>query len=111
GIERSWPAEPPVVEPVRNLSTLAPEPHGPHVAPTVEGEFRPHQVLATGVPATIKLAEGFATLAKYEDGRPAWSEASLKKGRIVYVGHRAGATYTSKNILVSGHRSLWADTG
>ena len=40
--------------------------------------------------------------ARYQDERPAWLEAPLGKGKIVYVGHRVGLTYTAKKVRPGG---------
>lgn len=112
GIERTWPELSEAKKKAKKIPSAAPIPPGPRVASANKNvAFRPHTVLAAGIPTSIKLGKNAAVLAKYEDGRPAWSEEPVGKGCVVYIGHRAGATYTSKNIIPNGHRELWADTG
>ena len=48
-------------------------------------------------------------LAKYDEGPAAWLEKEFGKGRVVYVGHRAGLGYTKKAIRQGGMRTIWPD--
>ncbi len=75
-----------------------------------EAEFRPHSVVPKGMPAAIE-ADGARLRARYGDGRPAWLERVVEKGRVVYIGHRPGLTYTAKAIRRNGYETVWADTG
>ncbi|MCE9532560.1 MAG: HEAT repeat domain-containing protein [Planctomycetes bacterium] len=75
-----------------------------------EAEFRSHTVAPAGMPASIEAAKA-RLRARYDDGTPAWLEMELGKGRIVYIGHRAGLTYTAKKVRPAGYHTIWADTG
>jgi hypothetical protein len=48
--------------------------------------------------------------AKYGDGVPAWLEKNIGKGKIVYIGHRAGLSY-SKRAGKKQDMALWPETG
>ena len=82
----------------------------PVVAP-VKGEidFRPHTVVTTGMPASVE-AKGARVRARYDTGGPAWLESGVGKGKVAYLGHRAGLTYTSKASRPPGYPDVWADT-
>ncbi len=54
--------------------------------------FNPHKVSAAGRPISI-ACQGARILATYGDGVPAWLERKVQKGKLVYVGHRAGLAY------------------
>jgi len=75
-----------------------------------EAEFRPHTVVPQGMPSAIE-AGGARLRAKYSDGRPAWIERRVEKGKVVYLGHRPGLAYTAKAIRRGGYHDVWADTG
>jgi len=78
---------------------------------SVDGlDFRPHSVVPTGMPVAIE-ANGARLRARYSDGRPAWLERPVGKGKVVYIGHRPGLTYTAKAIRRNGYETVWADTG
>lgn len=79
------------------------------VAPVAgEAQFRPHRVVAGNRPQAVEWA-GARVRARYADGQPAWLEGTAGKGRVVYVAHRAGQSYSSK--VVRHGEKLWADTG
>jgi hypothetical protein len=85
---------------------------GPTLFP-VNGEvdFRSHKVTPVGIPRAIK-ADGARVRAKYyETGMPAWLERTVGKGKVVYLAHRCGLTYTAKASRPSGYPDIWADTG
>lgn len=86
----------------------------PVVRPEGEGTgsrpFRPHTVYPIGIPAKIEVGEG-RIRARYDDGRPAWIERAVGKGKVVYIGHRCGVTYSSKGIRQGGTDTIWPDTG
>lgn len=42
---------------------------------------------------------------------PAWIEWKLGQGRIVYVGHRAGLTYSRHKVRLAGQHTIWSDSG
>jgi len=80
-----------------------------------EAEFRPHPVVTAEMPASVRW-DGSRVRARYEDGQPAWLEGTAGKGRVVYLAHRAGATYGSKVIRYFhmddlAEENYWADTG
>ncbi len=75
-----------------------------------QGLLSPHSVRAAGVPDGIDPAQA-QVRASYDDGRPAWLEQSVGDGRVMYLGHRAGLTYTSKAVRLGGYPVVWADTG
>jgi len=74
-----------------------------------EAEFRSHTVAVAGKPTSIEATKA-RVRARYDDGTPAWLEMEFGKGRIVYIGHRAGLTYTSKKVRPAGNHTIWADT-
>jgi hypothetical protein len=73
-----------------------------------EADFVAHPVTPGRMAQTVEWP-GARVRAVYDDGRPAWLEKTVGKGRVVYVGHRAGLTYASK-ILRKPAR-YWSDTG
>ncbi|HZK81631.1 MAG TPA: hypothetical protein VFC46_11200 [Humisphaera sp.] len=77
---------------------------------TGETIFRKHTVVAADMPLSIK-APNARIRAKYATGMPAWLEWTIGKGKVVYIGHRAGLTYTSKATRPAGYPDIWADTG
>jgi len=83
---------------------------GPLVKPAGSVKFRSHTTVANGRPQRF-ACDAATLLGQYEDGSPAWVEKAAGKGKVVYVGHRAGSSYTSRNILAGGYRELWPDTG
>ncbi len=80
------------------------------VAPAPEQEtFTPHAVPAQGRPRTVTCA-GARVRATYGDGVPAWLEKTAGKGKLVYIGHRAGLNYA----LGAGRwkdECIWPDDG
>jgi len=60
--------------------------------------FRPHTVVAEGRQRVA--APDARVVARYDDGTPAWLEKAIGKGRLIYVGHRAGLTYPSNSETV-----------
>ncbi|MDA1013288.1 MAG: HEAT repeat domain-containing protein [Planctomycetota bacterium] len=56
-------------------------------------------------------ADNAVTRATYDDGSAAWIEKPLGKGRVVYVGHRAGVTYSAQSVAIGGRPVIWANTG
>lgn len=54
--------------------------------------FNPHTVPAQGRPSAV-TCPGARVWAWYGDEVPAWLESSVDKGKLVYVGHRAGLDY------------------
>ena len=75
-----------------------------------ETDFRPHTVASDGL-AKVTNPAASRVRAIYDDRSPAWLEAALAKGRVVYIAHRVGLTYTEKKIRLPGHHPIWADTG
>ncbi len=72
--------------------------------------FRTHPVATNGLsrvtnPGTARIR------ARYDDGSPAWLEASAGKGKVVFVAHRCGLTYTQQKIRLAGQHPIWADAG
>ena len=76
-----------------------------------ETAFTPHTVALVGRASQIKPANDARVRGRYDNGEPAWIEASLGKGKVVYLGHRAGLTYVSKALILGGYHTVWADTG
>ena len=54
--------------------------------------FNPHNVPAAGRPVTT-ACKGARILATCGDGVAAWLDRKVQKGKLVYVGHRAGLDY------------------
>jgi len=52
---------------------------------------------------------GGRVLARYGDESPAWIEKPFGQGRVVYVGHRPGLTYSSRAVVLGGMENVWAD--
>jgi len=52
------------------------------------------------VPTLVDMVTwpGAKVRAKYGDGRPAWLEKTVGKGKLVYLAHRCGLSYTKKSI-------------
>jgi hypothetical protein len=73
-----------------------------------EADFVAHTVTPGRMAQTVDWP-GARVRAVYDDGRPAWIEKPVGKGRVVYVGHRAGLTYASKILGKPGR--YWSDTG
>jgi HEAT repeat protein len=73
-----------------------------------QSDIRAHTVAGEGL--TKVTAFGSSKIrARYDDGGPAWIEAPCGKGKVVFIGHRAGLTYTQKKIRLPGHHPIWAD--
>lgn len=83
---------------------------GPTVtAITGQSDIRTHTVASEGLAKVT--ASGLSKIrASYDDGSPAWLESPCGKGRVVFIGHRVGLTYTQKKIRLPGHHPIWADT-
>lgn len=58
---------------------------------------------------------GAKVRARYGDGRPAWLEKAVGKGKIIYLAHRCGWSYTKNSIggYINQHEldAVFADTG
>lgn len=90
----------------------ASQPAGPAftMLPTADGPaFRAHTI-AGPRPASAR-AEGAKVLGKYQDGSAAWLEITHGKGRVIYLAHRAGMTYSAKAVRLPGWEVAWAETG
>ncbi|MFM8469387.1 MAG: HEAT repeat domain-containing protein, partial [Limisphaerales bacterium] len=73
-------------------------------------DFRSHQVATNGL--TRVLQPGSARMrARYDDGSPAWLEAASGKGKVVFLAHRCGLTYTQQKARVAGQHPIFADAG
>ncbi|MHB9108937.1 MAG: HEAT repeat domain-containing protein [Armatimonadota bacterium] len=55
--------------------------------------------------------KGATVRARFADGRPAWLEKPVGKGRVVYLAFRAGINYTNKAVRVNGAEVVWGDSG
>ncbi len=76
----------------------APKPPPLRVKPAPgEQEFLAHTVVAGNMPTSIEWP-GARVRAVYDSGKPAWMEKQLGKGRVVYLGHRAGLTCHAKGL-------------
>ena len=53
--------------------------------------------------------DGAKVRAKFGDGRAAWLEKPLGKGKIIYLAFRGGHTYSGKAIRPSGVHDIWSD--
>ncbi|MEI7436830.1 MAG: NPCBM/NEW2 domain-containing protein, partial [bacterium] len=76
---------------------------------TNEASFTPHEVPADGRPLTI-VAGKARVRATYGDGQPAWLEHPAGKGKVVYIGHRVGLSY-SRRAGKKRDLSLWPTSG
>ena len=72
--------------------------------------FRPHEVNQTGMPSDLD-AKDADVVATYDDDRLAWVEKNIGRGKLSYVAHRAGLTYTALAARRGGYPVIWADTG
>lgn len=58
---------------------------------------------------------GATVRARYGDGRAAWLEKAAGKGRVVYLAHRGGVSYSQKSIapvaIDAALDALWGDFG
>jgi len=72
--------------------------------------FRPHAVV-NGNSFREVAFEGGVVRATYADGGPAWVEKSIGEGRVVYLGHRPGLTYSSQRVSIGGRPVIWGDVG
>ncbi len=82
-----------------------------------EGEtaFREHEVPPQGrsketIRPGVFTWKGAQIRATYSDGPPAWAEKKVGKGRLVYVGHRAGLAY-ARRAGARGEFKWWPDGG
>ncbi len=75
-----------------------------------ETDFRPHNCPRGGMASKVKWP-GARVRARYGDGRAAWLEKAIGKGRLVYIAHRCGHSYTWKAARFGGAPVIWADTG
>lgn len=110
-IHREFDPPPSAIVPRVTMDAKVPA-SGPTLFPVNgEADFRSHKVTPVGIPRSIK-AEGARIRAKYyETGMPAWVERTVGKGRVVYLAHRCGLTYTAKASRPAGYPDIWADTG
>ena len=94
------------------IAAAAAQPTGPvFTMSPVEGgpEFRPHTVV--GPRPAVATAQGAKVRARYNDASAAWLELQHGKGRVIYVAHRAGITYSAKAVRLPGWEVAWAETG
>jgi len=79
------------------------------VAP-VPGEttFRPHDTTIADRPRTV-VAEPALVRARYGDGRPAWLENKVGKGRVVYIAHRPGLRLWNRRLRYP--QTVWPEIG
>jgi len=52
---------------------------------------------------------GAKVRASFGDGRPAWLEKGVGKGRVVYVAFRGGHNYGSHAVRPAGVHDIWSD--
>lgn len=74
-----------------------------------EAGFTPHDVPPDGRPRILAW-EGARVRAQYGDGTPAWLEHGVGKGRIIYLGHRGGLSY-SRRARQRGDCAVWPESG
>jgi len=53
--------------------------------------------------------DGAKVRASFGDGRPAWLEKAVGKGRVVYVAFRGGLNYGSHAVRPAGVDDIWSD--
>jgi hypothetical protein len=53
--------------------------------------------------------DGAKVRASFGDGRPAWLEKTVGKGKIVYLAFRGGHHYSGKAIRPGGVHDIWSD--
>lgn len=73
-------------------------------------DFRSHLVATNGLTRVTNHASA-RVRARYDDGSPAWLEAAAGKGKVVFLGHRCGLTYTQQKSRMAGQHPIFADTG
>jgi hypothetical protein len=83
----------------------------------VKGEtsFTAHQVPPLGrarevIRPGVFTWPGVKIRATYSDGNPAWAEKKVGKGKLVYLGHRAGMAY-GRSAGARGEFKWWPDGG
>jgi len=74
-----------------------------------ESGLRPHSVFRRGKLSAVKW-EGARVRANYDDGVTAFGEKTVGKGKVVYLGHRAGATCSATSINLRSYHTIWSDT-
>ena len=74
-----------------------------------EAEFAAHGVPADGRPGAVSWRRA-RVRARYGDGVPAWLEKDVGKGRLVYVGHRCGLSYSRRKGR-KGAKAIWPASG
>ncbi len=72
-------------------------------------QFDTHKTPAAGRPLAI-ACPGALVRATYGDGVPAWLECGVQKGKLVYVGHRAGLVYSMRKAKWKDE-ALWPWAG
>jgi len=93
--------------------TFGGNPSGPglQVSPvTNEAAFEAHIVPPDGRPLTVEAGKKARVRATYGDGQPAWLEQAAGKGKLVYIGHRPGLSY-SRRAGKKRDISLWPASG
>jgi len=53
--------------------------------------------------------DGAKVRASFGDGRPAWLEKSVGKGKVVYLAFRGGHNYGSHAVRPAGVHDIWSD--
>ncbi|MHB0937682.1 MAG: hypothetical protein ACYC6A_14940 [Armatimonadota bacterium] len=53
--------------------------------------------------------DGATVRASFGDGRPAWLEKAVGKGRVVYVAFRGGHNYGAHAVRPGGVHDIWSD--
>jgi len=72
-----------------------------------ESVLRGQSAFRRGKLAGVKW-EGAKMRAHYSDGVLAFGEKAVEKGKVFYLGHRAGITY-SRTALNGGFNTIWTD--
>ena len=93
--------------------TKPPAPAGSLKMSPVAGELkiRPHVVATRECPSKFALRKNRHASERLRRPRPAWIEVGVGKGKVVYLAHRAGLTYTAGSLHPFLYHTVWADTG
>ncbi len=112
GIERELPSGDALIAPSKRAAPVKPGAIAvapPRIEPVKgQADFLAHSVVTNGLGKVTNPASS-RVRARYDDGSPAWLEASVGKGRVVYLAHRVGLTYTARKVRPAGNHPIFSD--